>query len=345
MKPPIFIRSAAQISVVPQTVDPDTAPVLDFDVPYLRAADPDFGAWLKPMEARRMGRLLKRAVATSEQALHEAGIERPDAIITGTGLGCVESTERFLEALCRDGEQLLSPTHFMQSTHNTIGALIAIRARCHGYNATFSQRSISFDSALHNARLLMDCGRAETALVSGHDEVTPTYYGLLRRMQFVGRPGQCPCTEASAAFVLTHEVSGRNACRLAGTRLVHGYKDTDLSTILRDMLDTAGMEAEDISAIMTGHSGSEADTAHYAATDGLFAHDPLKLYYKYVFGENYSASALGFYAAVHVMQTGRIPMRMAMDHTGRPTHHPLRGMLLVTCSGESDLALTLLTTA
>ncbi|EKC77379.1 hypothetical protein LEA_04207, partial [human gut metagenome] len=37
----------------------------------------------------------------------------------------MENTERILEPLCRDGEQMLSPTHFMQSTHNTIAALLA----------------------------------------------------------------------------------------------------------------------------------------------------------------------------------------------------------------------------
>ena len=55
---------------------------------YIRAVvklgpqDPDFREVISPMEARRMGRLLKRAVWCSAKALQEAGLDMPDAVIT-----------------------------------------------------------------------------------------------------------------------------------------------------------------------------------------------------------------------------------------------------------------------
>ena len=81
---------------------------------------------IPPMAARRMKGMLKRALVTSLVALNRAGNPLPDAIITGTGLGCVEETLAFLNEIYRNGEQLLKPTCFMNSTHNTIGSLIAI---------------------------------------------------------------------------------------------------------------------------------------------------------------------------------------------------------------------------
>ena len=147
---------------------------------YLRSQDPDFKQFLNPMQARRMGLILKRAIAVSLTALKDAGIECPDAIFTGTGLGCMENTENFLSAMCRDGEEMLPPTYFMMSTHNTISSAVAILLRCHGYNCTYSQKDISFESALLDAFIQLQAGRMGNALVGSHDETTPDTYRLLR---------------------------------------------------------------------------------------------------------------------------------------------------------------------
>ena len=81
---------------------------------------PDYRSLFSVLEARRMGRLLKRAVWTADQALQQAGISVPDAVIVGTDFGCIENSERFLSALKGIDDAPLRPTHFMQSTHNTI---------------------------------------------------------------------------------------------------------------------------------------------------------------------------------------------------------------------------------
>ena len=132
--------------------------------------DPDFREVLTPMEARRLGRLLKLAVWTSQQALAQAGISMPDAVITATDFGCMENTEAFLKALKGVDDAPMRPVHFMQSTHNTIGSLIAIRLGCHGYNATYSHRGASLQSALLDAWTQISLGDIDTALVGAFDE-------------------------------------------------------------------------------------------------------------------------------------------------------------------------------
>ena len=104
--------------------------------PFVRAVNPTFRDFLPANEARRMGNLMKRALVTALKVLADTGIEHPDAIITGTSLGCMESTEKFLGALVENGEQTLSPTFFMQSTHNTVGSALGIHTKSHGYNTT-----------------------------------------------------------------------------------------------------------------------------------------------------------------------------------------------------------------
>ena len=85
----------------------------------------------------------------------------------------LETSEQFLQDICENGEQLLKPTLFMQSTHNTIGSLIAIRLGCHGYNATYSHTGCSLRSALEDAMLQLQLGDIESALVGWYDERTP----------------------------------------------------------------------------------------------------------------------------------------------------------------------------
>ena len=120
-----------------------------------------------------MGRLLKRAVWTSTEVLKQAGIAVPDAVVMGTDYGCLENSESFLRALKGIDDAPLKPTHFMQSTHNTIASLIAIRLGCHGYNATYSHPGRSFESALQDAATQIALGDIDTALVGWFDEMTP----------------------------------------------------------------------------------------------------------------------------------------------------------------------------
>ena len=144
--------------------------------------------FVKPLEARRMGKLMKASLLSSLKALRQAGIDCPDAIITGTSLGCWENTESLLTQIEQEGEVMLSPTNFMQSTHNTIGSNIAIRTHCHGYNVTYTQCDHSLEWALRDARRLLMSGRCETVLVGCHDETTPLYRSLLERLGITGLP-------------------------------------------------------------------------------------------------------------------------------------------------------------
>ena len=138
--------------------------------------------YVKPMEARRLGRILKSALLSSLRALEEAGVETPDAIITATSLGCLENSVQLLNQLRDEGEQGLKPTWFMQSTHNTIGSAVAIHTGCHGYNATYTHGEDSLKWALADAEMLIRSGRARSVLVGLHDETTPEFCDIMSRL-------------------------------------------------------------------------------------------------------------------------------------------------------------------
>lgn len=142
----------------------------------------DIKDFLSPMAARRMGKMMKAAMLTSLKALKAAGIESPDAIITATAYGMLETSETFLREMCENGEETLSPTLFMQSTHNTLGSAIAIRTKCHGYNITYTQGERSLELALRDARRLIMTGKAKNVLVGLHEESTPLFNEVCRKL-------------------------------------------------------------------------------------------------------------------------------------------------------------------
>ena len=312
----VKILSAKQISIQNPLTEEWMENPLSYTEDYVRAVDPDFKQFISAGDARRMGKLLKRALATSLSALQEGGIENPDAIITGTGFGSIENTELFLDALVREGEQLLKPTQFMQSTHNTASSLIGIHTHCHGYNSTYSQKGFSFDSALYDAWMQFRIGRIASALVGSHDEMSPVFSGFVRKAGHVGE-GEI-CSEAAVSVLLAE--NGDNVyCTLEGVKLLDTPSEDTISKVLADM--TAG----GIDAVMTGKSGNSVNDSWYGFLDNMLPGVP-QLRYKPLFGVNFSSSATGFYAAACCLKKGSVPSVLSLS--GKPVGCG-KGILLV----------------
>ena len=56
-----------------------------------------------------MSRIIKMGVGAAMDCLQDAGIQQPDAIITGTAYGCLQDTEVFLKRLVEFKEEMLTP--------------------------------------------------------------------------------------------------------------------------------------------------------------------------------------------------------------------------------------------
>ena len=77
-KTSVKILSAKQISIQNPLSEEWMENPLSYTEDYVRAVDPDFKQFISAGDARRMGKLLKRALATSLSALQEGGIENPE---------------------------------------------------------------------------------------------------------------------------------------------------------------------------------------------------------------------------------------------------------------------------
>lgn len=330
MKKDIYVLSAKQISVQqPLCEDWMTKPV-EYQTPFNRSIDPSFKDYISPIEARRMGKILKRAIATSKEALKASGLDSVDAIITGTGYGCIENTEFFLEALSKDGEQMLSPTYFMQSTHNTISSLVAIQTKNHGYNVTYAHKGISFDSALQDAVLQMRLGKINSALIGGHDELTETFYRILKKGGMMGQYDEM-CGEAAVSVVLGTK-NDDYLCKLVNFKMLHKPTLEKLKAVAKDF------QAD---YIITGISGNhKSDEAYFAETKELFSNAKL-LKYKHIFGESFTSSGIGIYVAAQCLKAGKIPAHLFVNPSEISDKKPSK-ILIFNHSDGNNYSLTLL---
>ena len=342
-----FVLSAKQISMQqPLSEEWMDNPII-YDVPFTRSIDPSFKEYVSPIEARRMGRILKRALATSKEALKAAGCDTVDAIMTGTGFGCIENTEFFLDALSNEGEQLLKPTYFMQSTHNTISSLVAIQTKNYNYNATYAHKGISFESALHDAWMQFRLGKINSAMVGCHDEMTETFHSIMKKGGVMGQDDE-RCGEVAVSVVLSRNASApepvegpKPFCRLTGLKMLHQPTMNDLMDAVTTMLQSAERSLADVDYILTGISGNhQNDTAYLAETKTLFGDKPL-LKYKHLFGENFTASGLGFYVAAQCLKAGKVPSHLFVNANEASDKQPAC-ILLFNRSDGKDYTLTLL---
>ena len=329
-KKEIYVLSAKQISVQqPLCEDWMTQPV-EYQTPFNRSIDPSFKDYISPIEARRMGKILKRAIATSKEAIKASGLESVDAIITGTGYGCIENTEFFLESLSKDGEQMLSPTYFMQSTHNTISSLVAIQTKNHGYNVTYAHKGISFDSALQDAFLQMRLGKINSALVGGHDELTETFYHILKKGGMMGQDDEM-CGEAAVSVVLGTDKQD-SLCKLLDFKMLHKPTIEKLKAVAK------GFQAD---FVLTGISGNhKSDKAYLNECKELFGNAKL-LKYKHLFGESFTSSGIGFYVAAQCLKAGKIPAHLFVNPSEISDEKPSK-ILVFNHSDGNNYSLTLL---
>jgi hypothetical protein len=317
----VFIQAAEQISIQQPLSEQWMEHPESYSEPFIQAVNPSFRDYIAPNEVRRMGNLMRRALVTTLKVLNETGINNPDAIITATSTGSLDYTERLLDALTTDGEETLSPTYFMQSTHNTVGSALAIYTKTKGYNTTYSHGTQSFDDALLDAWMQMQLDKIRTALVGGHDEMIASYFELLKKAGYVGTPDMVPCGEVAMSMLVTTDKHTDNLCELASI----SFGQCPVT--------------EEIDAVMTGINGQTANDIHYQQLlHSLFPGKP-HLHYKHLFGENFTVSALGVYAAAHCLKKGYIPEHMYVTDSVRLEHSPRNILLVNQMSGQLSFIL------
>ena len=312
MNQPIYINGSAAISIQDTLKGFFPNDFVKIRQRFAQAIDPDFKEHIPVALSRRMSRMIKRAITVSQLSLQEAKVVLPDAIIFGTGLGCIEDTEKFLNAVLDQDEVLLPPGFFIQSTHNTITSQVAMRLGCHGYNNTFVQRGLSFESALLDASLLFDEGRVATVLTGGHDELTPTYFTLLDKVGYYSYNEKYDtgsfAGEGSVSFVLDVNRKEESYASIHSLEMFYcPQKDTTFKSVVEPFLDRQGVSPNELCALFTAYTDDETDRRLYQAISTKPFSEIPHIPYKKFCGVYFTSSAFGLWLAAHYLRSGAFP--------------------------------------
>lgn len=317
----IYIRSAAPISAQKTFGDvPFLTEPVEYNDTRLTAIEPDYKEFVDTKLARRMSRIIKMGVASAMQCLADAKTTNPGAIITGTALGCQEDTVAFLTRIIELQEEMLPPTAFIQSTHNTVAAQIALSLKCHNYNNTFVHKGISFESALLDATMLLKEGDADNILVGGTEEMTDAGFKILTRLglykrwplsnlQLFKTPSKGTVGgEGAVFFLLTDKPSKDNLAEIVATKTFYKPKsEADIELNISKFLAANSIDIKDIDLIITGKNGDLKNDAVYENLQGsLFANSSLA-YYKHLSGDYPTSVSFALWLAANMVKRGDVP--------------------------------------
>ncbi len=298
-------------------------------VPYtgnrLACIEPDYKNFIDPKQIRRMSRIIRMGVAAAMECLQEAGVKVPDAIITGTAYGCLEDTNSFLSKMVEFNEELLTPTAFIQSTHNTIGAQIGLLLQCNNYNNAFVHRGFSFESALLDGMLLLKEKDATNVLVGAIDEITNTSHKILNRL---GLYKQGPVSnldlyktktkgtiagEGAAFFLLTVEPTATDYAMLDGLHTFYKPEgNAEIQKQISYFLERHALSMADIDLIITGKNGDALSDEIYNQLGKTIFSNKDTLDYKYLCGEYPTAASFAMWLAATTIKSGKLPA--ALNH-------------------------------
>lgn len=292
----------------------------------LAVKTPVYKDFISPVAIRRMAKGVKNGIVASAMAMKEANIATVDAIITGTGMGCIEDSEKFLKAIIENKEEFLTPTSFIQSTHNTVGAQIALGLQCKAYNLTYVNASVSFESALLDAKMKIEEEEANIILVGGIDENADYTTSLFKLAGFIKKENEGPYKvldsktkgavygEGATFFVLENKKKSTTYAEVLDVEIINKLDVNEVESRSIAFLEANGLQVSDIDAIVLGFNGDvEFDSYYKILSENIFENTP-QVFYKHLSGEYNTASAFGLWVGAKIIKTQEIPEIVSVNN-------------------------------
>jgi 3-oxoacyl-(acyl-carrier-protein) synthase len=323
----VYINSIASIS--PQKTFDNSMfldEITDYSGNVIFTVDPDYKKYISPAAARRMAKGIKMGVVASKIAMEEAEIETVDAIITGTGMGCMIDSEKFVSAIIDNDEQYLTPTSFIQSTHNTVAGQIALGIECKGYNFTYVHSAISFETALMDAKMQLENDEATNILVGGVEELGDHTTMVHKTINHV-KPNDISISimldsdtegavfsEGADFFVVSNEKKKSCYAELIAVETFNTLSESKLFITIENFLTENHLSLHDIDVVVLGNNGdTNYDSYYHFLSEGIFK-TTQQVFYKHLVGENNTISAFGVWLSSKILRTQSIPDIVKMNN-------------------------------
>lgn len=296
--------------------------------PAYYCQEPDFSKYINPVQIRRMSRALKMGYTAAIDALDKSGFITVDAVIIGTGKGCLSDTEIFLHSIETYQETALNATHFIHSTYNQLNGLIALNKKISCYNITYVHRGFSLEHALLDAALYFAEHPNSLVLAGSFDEMTPDHYKVKKQwgywkdsplhgqsLLYSKTPGTI-AGEGSAFFVLSSEKPNEPAVKICDIQTLYAPESDEVMTCLNNFLERNQLQKEDIDLLMLGENGDINHAVNYPIIAEQLPESE-KIYFKHLCGEYDTAINFGLWAGYEILLKQYIPECMRLEVSAR----------------------------
>lgn len=338
MMQPVYIRSASAIS--PQdTFDTEQLP----EVLYhngnrlLYVQDPNYRDYINPVAIRRMSRLLKRGISTGIKALQLAKLEKPDGIITGTGLGSITDMEQFIKDMIAYNEEALNPTYFIQSTYNSINGWLALKTKCTGYNQTYVHRGHSLELSILDAQMLLnETNEQQTYLVGAFDEMTDEHFRIKEKKGYWKKElnnslellehsdTQGSISGEGAAFFTITNIKEDAICRMQGIKMLSNADGNSVEDAINELLSSSNINKEDIDVALCGMNGNKLHQPMYDHVVANIADTTTIAAYKHLCGEYDTSMGFALWMATKMFADQQIhPDAVVKNGSNQSINHIL----------------------
>ena len=327
----IYIHSSCSISIQPSFRDDYFFDeITEYSENGIEVIAPDYKEFIPPMQLRRMGKSMRMAVYAAQKAIQKAGNPKIDAVITGTGQGCLRDSEKFVEAMWDNDGAMLNPTPFIQSTHNMAAATVALALGCKGYNMTYTNNANSFESAVLDAILYLNENPEHQILIGGLDEISE------KTMEFWSSAGYVNLENPKIPIDINSKSIGEVNAEGAGFFLASANKPENYLGVIsavetkfevqnteefiQNFLEKNEISIGEIDAVILGYNGdSRYDGIYETISEGIFKENP-QLMYKNVLGEFDTAMALAIETGLKVLKHQKIPEILQINHSERDAY-------------------------
>lgn len=207
----VYINASAMVSAQKTLGDSKwTENVVLPENSCLSIQEPVYKEYIPAAKLRRMSRLVKFSLVSAFDCINQLEGDQLDAIVTTTGLGCIDDTGVFLKQMHENGESLMNPTAFIRSTHNAVGGQIALLKGLRIPNFTYTQKENTFETGLIDTMMMLEEGDANNVLLGGFDELTSLSSDLWKQMGCLSESGidKVKLEEGSNSGVVLGEAAG-----------------------------------------------------------------------------------------------------------------------------------------
>jgi 3-oxoacyl-[acyl-carrier-protein] synthase II len=219
---------------------------------------PDYKNYISPASLRRLSPVLRMALAAAKECQSTVNDEI-DSISVGTALGCLVDTEKFLVTFHTSTSDTLSPTAFIQSTHNTIAGQISLELKNHSYNMTHTQNSLSFELALLDALMCTKEGKSMVLLGAADEAID-----FLKLLQPTLINSELQLT-SGATFMVISPKKEKEAIGIVDCSM--HFETENRASLVHQLLQKNGLSLLDIDQIFV--SGDELSAEYPGSIDYL----------------------------------------------------------------------------